>query len=68
MFYYVTNWDNAANYTQALDAVGIPYAVEDPTQGLALKEGQLAIVIPDLPVRQFDFVHKLFGGIGERYP
>ncbi|MFM1655556.1 hypothetical protein ACI7RC_26180 [Brevibacillus sp. B_LB10_24] len=67
-FYYVTNWDDASRYTQALEAAGIPHSVEDHTQGLPLKEGQLAIVFPDLPVKQFDFVHKLFGGVGDRYP
>ncbi|WP_390621041.1 hypothetical protein [Brevibacillus massiliensis] len=67
-FYYVTNWDDAAHYTQTLEAAGIPHAVEAPTQGLPLKEGQLAIVFPDLPVKQYDFVHKLFDGVGERYP
>jgi len=66
--YYITNWDDAADYTNALEAMGIPHAVEDPTEGLSLSPGQLAIVIPDLDERKQDQVHKLFGSAGERYP
>jgi len=67
-FYYVVSWDDASTLTKTLAALAIPYEVEQPGNVLQIEEGQLAIVFPDLPVRQFNDVRDLFGGVGERYP
>lgn len=67
-FYYITGWDDAAVYTRALDAMGIPHSVESPGNGLPINQGELAIVFPDLPVRRYSEVRELFGGDGNRYP
>ncbi|QQE72651.1 hypothetical protein KDJ56_11745 [Brevibacillus composti] len=66
--YFPVSWDDAADYSRALDALGIPYAVEDPTEGLPLSQGQLAIVLPHMPARQYKKVVSLFHGEGEHYP
>jgi len=67
-FYYVVTWDDASMLTKTLAALDIQYEVEQPGGILPLKDGELAIVFPDLQVRQFNDVRELFGGVGERYP
>lgn len=66
-FYYLSNWDDAAVYTRVLHTMGIPHAIESPGGPLPLEEGQLAIVFPDLPVRQYNNVRELFNGHGIPY-
>jgi hypothetical protein len=66
--YYVTNWDDAWEYTRALEAMKIPHVVESPGSPLQLNEGELAIVFPHLTMRTYAKVRTLFGGDGERYP
>lgn len=66
--YYPVSWDDAADFSRAMEAMGIPHVIEDPTDGLPLQQGQLAIVLPHLPVRQSVKVRTLFNGDGERYP
>jgi hypothetical protein len=66
-FYYLSSWDDAAVYSRVLEAMGIPHAVEAPGGPLPIQEGQLAIVFPDLNVRQYNSVRELFGGNGIRY-
>ncbi|UFJ40080.1 hypothetical protein LOK74_18890 [Brevibacillus humidisoli] len=66
--YYPVSWDDAADYTQALEGMDIPHAVEDPTDFPMLPTGQLAIVLPHLSVRQYTKVRQLFRGEGEHYP
>ncbi|MGG1658533.1 hypothetical protein [Brevibacillus sp. NRS-1366] len=66
--YYPVSWDDAADYTRAMEAMGIPHLIEDPSEGLPIQQGQLAIVFPHLPVRQYEKVRTLFNGDGEHYP
>lgn len=66
-FYYLSNWDDAAVYTRVLHSMGIPHAIESPGGELPVEEGHLAIVFPDLSVRQYNSVRELFGGNGIRY-
>jgi hypothetical protein len=61
-FYYKVNLLEANMYADLLVGFGIPYQIKQ------IAAGQLAIVFPDLPIRQFNFVQKLFNGIGEVYP
>jgi hypothetical protein len=66
-FYYLSDWDDAAVYTRVLQSMGIPHAIESPGGPLPIAEGQLAIVFPDLSVRQYNCVRELFDGHGIPY-
>lgn len=59
-FYYLVDRDIMFDVFSTLNALQIPFAIERIN-------GATAVIFPDLPVRQFDLVHKLFGGPGERY-
>lgn len=67
-FYYIVNWDDASYLTQTLTALNIPYTLEQPGRTLLIEQGKLAIVFPDLHVRQYNTVKELFNGHGLRYP
>ncbi|GAA4715037.1 hypothetical protein [Brevibacillus fulvus] len=67
-YYFVTNWDDAADYTRALEAMGIAHVVEDPMEGLPLEQGQLAIVTSRLTDRQLLQLQRLFPGEIQLYP
>lgn len=67
-FYFVANWDDASVYTKALETMNIPHAIESPGNGLPIREGELAIVFPNVPVRTYASIRELFGTDGERYP
>lgn len=67
-FYYVTNWDEASDYTRTLDAMKIPYALEAPGDSIMLREGELAIVFPHLRLRQYRAVRELIQLPEKDYP
>jgi len=66
-FYYITNWDDAAEYTRMLEALDIPHSVESPNENVVIHEGQLAIVFPEIFSYQYNDVRQLFGGEGISY-
>lgn len=67
-FYFVTNWDDAADYARALEAMDIPHTVEAPGEELPLDQGELAIILPHLSDQQYKKVRTLFDGDAKRYP
>lgn len=66
-FYFVLPWSDAKHYTVALKALDVEYLIETADEIPSLEAGQLAIVLPNLPVRIYDKVRTLFGTTGEPY-
>lgn len=65
--YFVVNWSDAKNFTDALRALDIPFVIETPSEIPSLQPGQLAFVFPSLPVRIYAKIRTLFGAAGEPY-
>jgi len=53
---------------EALIIMELPFWIEQPCDRLQLDPGEVAIVFPDLHVRDYNAVRELFGGHGKRYP
>ncbi|MED4572826.1 hypothetical protein P9302_25780 [Brevibacillus agri] len=66
-FYYSVPWSEASYLKEALQAMEIPFAIEQPSDRLQLAPGEVAFVFPDLHVRVYNHVRELFGGHGLRY-
>lgn len=66
-FYYPVVWSEANCLKDALQAMEIPFAIEQPSDRLQLAPGEVAFVFPDLHVRVYNRVRELFGGHGLRY-
>lgn len=64
-FYHTVDWAHARVIIDQLQDIGVPFVVEQPPR---LPTGQIAVVFPDLPVRQYGVVHRLFDCHGHRYP
>ncbi|WP_024983231.1 hypothetical protein [Brevibacillus borstelensis] len=67
-FYYPVPWGDVTFLKDALAAMGLPFSIEQPSDRLELFPGEVAIVFPDLHVRDYNAVRELFGGHGKRYP
>ncbi|GED55757.1 hypothetical protein EDM54_23745 [Brevibacillus borstelensis] len=67
-FYYPVPWGDVTFLKDALAAMDLPFSIEQPTERLELGPGEVAIVFPDLHVRDYNAVRDLFGGHGKRYP
>ncbi|ASJ54435.1 hypothetical protein BP422_13235 [Brevibacillus formosus] len=67
-FYYSVEWSEVSYLKEALNAMEIPYVIEQDSDRLQLNTGHVAIVFPDLPVRVYGGVRELFDGHGLRYP
>ncbi|NOU54950.1 hypothetical protein HN020_09335 [Brevibacillus borstelensis] len=66
-FYYSVDWSEASYLKDALQAMEIPFAIEQPTDKLRLNLGEVAFVFPDLHVRDYAAVRELFGCHGKPY-
>nr|WP_103110647.1 hypothetical protein [Brevibacillus reuszeri] len=67
-FYYSVNWSEISYLKEALDAMEVPYLIEQPSDKLQLAAGDVAVVFPDLHIRVYNSVRELFNGHGLRYP
>lgn len=67
-FYYSVPWAEASYLKDALHAMEIPFAIEQPSDKLQLATGHVAFVFPDIHVRVYNSVRELFDGHGKRYP
>lgn len=67
-FYYSVNWSEISYLKGALNAIEVPYLIEQPSDRLQLSPGEVAIVFPDLHVRVYNHIRELFNGHGLRYP
>ncbi|WP_103110537.1 hypothetical protein [Brevibacillus reuszeri] len=67
-FYYAVNWSEVSYLKEALDAMEVPYSIEQPSDRLQLSPGDVAVVFPDLHVRVYNHIRELFNGHGLRYP
>ncbi|WP_419878010.1 hypothetical protein [Brevibacillus centrosporus] len=67
-FYYSVPWSEISYLKEALTAMEIPFAIEQPSDRLELDEGDVALVFPDLHVRVYNHVRELLGDHGKRYP
>ncbi|MED4581848.1 hypothetical protein P9578_03540 [Brevibacillus choshinensis] len=67
-FYYSVSWSELSFLKEALDAMEVPYLIEQPSDRLQLQTGEVAIVFPSLHVRVYNHIRDLFGGHGLRYP
>jgi hypothetical protein len=61
-FYYIVPWKVASDCRIALSSLGIPYWVETSSKRFQLDEGEIALVLPDLPVWDLAAVMQLMGG------
>lgn len=66
-FYYPISWGDVSYLKEALIAMELPFAVEQPSDRLQLAPGEVAIVFPDLPVRDYNAVRELMGCHGKPY-
>lgn len=66
-FFFAVSWSDAKKYSYALKAIDVPHVIETPEEIPALEPGQLALVLPSLPVRIYAKVRTLFGSSGEPY-
>jgi hypothetical protein len=67
-FYYSVPWSEISYLKEALQAMEIPFVIEQPSDRLKLNAGDVAFVFPDLHVRLYNHVRELFDGHGLRYP
>ncbi|WP_340701371.1 hypothetical protein [Brevibacillus borstelensis] len=67
-FYFPVPWEDIRYLKEALISMELPFSLEQPSNRLELAAGEVAIVFPDLHVRDFNAVRELFGGHGKRYP
>lgn len=63
-FYYIVPKRDVRIYSSQLSAHEIPYIVESHP---GIHPSNLAIIFPDLPVRQYGVVHKIFQRVGIPY-
>jgi hypothetical protein len=61
-FYYAVTWREATAIRRQLDAMNVPYVVT------SLPTGEIAFVFPDLPVRLYAQVRRIFSGDGRPIP
>lgn len=59
-FYYLIPWSRQKVLKRKLVQLKVPFTFE-------AADGECAVVFPDLPVRQYADVRKLFNGDGEPY-
>ncbi|MBY0052310.1 hypothetical protein H7K32_11565 [Brevibacillus agri] len=67
-FYYSVAWSEATYLKEALQAMEIPFVIEQPSDKLQLAAGHVAFVFPVVPVRVYKSVLDLFGSHGRSYP
>lgn len=67
-FYYSVPWSDIGYLKDALNAMEVPFWIEQPTERLKLSPGEVAFVFPDLHVRVYNHIRDLFNGHGLRYP
>lgn len=67
-FYFPVPWGDVSYLKEALVIMGLPFSIEQPSDRLQLDPGEVAIVFPDLHVRDYNAVRELFGSHGHRYP
>ncbi|WP_309479410.1 hypothetical protein [Brevibacillus agri] len=67
-FYYSVPWAEASYLKDALHAMEIPFAIEQPSDKLQLAAGHVVFVFPVVPVRVYKSVLDLFGSHGRSYP
>jgi len=58
-FYYIVTWREATDARRKLARLGTGYFVT------SLPGGEVAFIFPDLPVRTYAEVRKIFGGNGD---
>ncbi|MED1919148.1 hypothetical protein [Brevibacillus sp. DP1.3A] len=67
-FYYSVLWSDVGYLKETLQAIEIPFVIEQSSDRLALEEGAVAFVFPDMHVRVYRHVHELFDCHGRAYP
>lgn len=66
-FYFVVNQSEVKDYTQILDLMKVPYMIENSLAVLKEGAGQSKIVFPDIPIKLYSMVRKLFKTDGKPY-
>jgi len=64
-FYHVIDWTEARIVIDQIMRIDVLFSLEQPVW---LQGGQIVVVFPDLPVRQYGAVLQVFGNHGQRYP
>ncbi|MEJ8547158.1 hypothetical protein [Brevibacillus borstelensis] len=67
-FFFPVPWGDVTFLKETLIAMELPFSIEQPSDRLQLAPGEVALVFPDLHVRDYNAVRELFGGHGKRYP
>lgn len=66
-FYYVVQERDALRYMMELNTLGIPHDVEVGSMIPRLNVSEVAIVFPELLVRKYDFIKRMFGRDAKKY-
>ncbi|MBG9941771.1 hypothetical protein ABD77_07015 [Brevibacillus formosus] len=67
-FYNSAPWSTANSIRQKLLSMEIPFVVEQESDLLQLKPGEVAFVFPDVHVRVYNSIREIFNSHGLRYP
>ncbi|WP_134684631.1 hypothetical protein [Brevibacillus migulae] len=67
-FYYTVDPEEVDEYKKILDLMNIPYEIEKPIVLLQIGSDQRIIAFPDVPVRLYSMIRKLFKRDGLPYP
>lgn len=58
-FFYAVPWRDAATVLTRLKQIGVPYRVDQKEDGIVV------FLFPDVPVRLYGLIRKLFGSDGK---
>ncbi|NRQ51960.1 hypothetical protein [Brevibacillus sp. HD1.4A] len=67
-FYYSIEWSELSCLKDDLNAMKIPFLIEQPSDKLDLVDGHVALVFPVIGFKKRLYIIDLLGSFGKRYP
>lgn len=67
-FYYSIEWAELSYLKETLNAMKIPFLIEQPSDKLDLVDGHVALVFPIVEFKERLYIIDLLGSFGKRYP
>ncbi|RNB84598.1 hypothetical protein EDM56_21055 [Brevibacillus fluminis] len=65
--FFVINWAEAKQYSDALKQMELDFTIETPDDIPSLAPGELAFVFPSLPIRLYAKLRTLFSQDAKKY-
>lgn len=59
-FFFTVSWNEAADLRYLLIDIGVPYRID-------AHQGEVAFLFPDVPVRTYGQIRKIFGKDAQRF-